>query len=178
MTDENSLSHLRRMARIGGAVALVGAVGVGGFSLSSWFDQRQLAVTLASGLPGAPMPEGGTLVAAYLLSLVPAAIFVIAMIESWRLFALLGSGRVFTPALPARLRRLGLWAGVSAVAGIVVRTGLGLVLTANAPAGQKALVIGIGSNEIAALVMAALLLAFALVMRDAIAIEEDNRGIV
>jgi hypothetical protein len=178
MHDNQTSPRLRRMAGVGGAVALVGAVMVGGFSLLTWFDQPRLVAMLIEGLPDAPVPEGSTLIAAYLVSLVPAAIFVAAMIEAWRLFSLLGGDRVFTPALPAALRRLALWAIASAIGGIAVRTALSLVLTATAPAGHRALVIGIGSSEIAASVLAALLLAFALVMRDAIAIEEDNRGIV
>ena len=169
---------LRRIALWGQAIALVGALSVGGFSLATWFDQAALARTLSAGVPAAPVPEGGVLLAAYLVSLVPAALFVIAMVQAFRLFARLATGPVFVPQVPRGLVSLGFWACASAVAGIVVRTALGLVLTLNAPAGSRQLVIGVGSNEIAALVMALLLFAFAQIMGAAIALDEDNRGMV
>lgn len=178
MQKDNFGRRLTRLARIGEALALLGAVGVGGFSLATWFDQAALTAGLTSGLPQMPMPTGSTLLVAYLISLVPAAIFVIAMLQAWLLFALLKRGRIFVPAVPQALSRLGAWAVASAVAGMVVRTVLGLVLTADGPAGTRALVIGIGSNEIASLVMALLLFTFALLMREAIALDEDSRGIV
>jgi hypothetical protein len=178
MQNENLRPKLRQLSGIGEALALLGAVGVGGFSVATWFDQAALISALTTGLPRMPLPAGNTLLTAYLISLVPAAIFVIAMLQAWRLFALLKRGRIFIPAVPQALSLLGAWAVASAVAGMVVRTVLGLVLTADGPPGTRALVIGVGSNEIASLVMALLLFTFAVLMREAIALDEDSRGIV
>jgi len=118
------------------------------------------------------------MILAGMLSLIPVAIFVAAMWEVRRLFRLLGKSRVLDPAVPRLLVRLGRLAVAAAVAGIVVRTLVVLVMTSSNPPGQKHLVIGIGSNEFASLIIGLLLFAFALVVQESLRIVDENRSFV
>ncbi|MDR3475364.1 MAG: DUF2975 domain-containing protein [Devosia sp.] len=178
MTGSSPFERLKAIALAGQVLSIFGGAAVAVFSLGRWLDGPTLAASLVAELPTAPVPQGSVLLTAYVISLVPAAIFVGAMAEAWRLFGLLGRGKPFTAPVPRSLARLAYWATAAAGAGLVMRTVLGLVLTASAPGGRKQLIIAIGSDEIGVLVMALLLLAFALVMREAIRLDEDNQGII
>jgi hypothetical protein len=124
------------------------------------------------------VPSGGSLILAYLTSLVPTAIFVAALWEARGFFRLLGATEIFDPAAPPRVVRLGVLAIAASIAGIVVRLVVGLIMSSADPAGPQQLVIAISSSEISSLIVGLLLFAFALVMREAASVAAENRSFV
>jgi hypothetical protein len=170
---------LRRIARVAEWISLGGIALVGTYSAYLWSDQAALTAHLQRDVPGiVGVPTGGSLILAYLASLGPAAIFVVALWEARGVFRLLGATEFFDPAAPPRLVRLGVLAVAASVAGMVVRLVVGLVMSSADPAGPRQLVIAISSSEISALIVGLLLLAFALVMREAVSVAAENRSFV
>ncbi len=150
-----------------------------GYSLYLLFDREALIFYLSREIPGPLTPPGdGQLWLAYGLAVLPAWGFALAMWEVRRFFALLGRSAIFDRAAPRILVRLG-WIAIGlSIAGVLVRTLIVLVMTSANPPGQRQLAIGISSSDIAALMMGLLFLAFALVMQEALIIEDENRGFV
>ncbi len=167
--------RLGRLARTGELVALGAAMLVGLYCLTLWWNPAGLSERLLALVPGAS-PSGAALLVAYGLSLVPAFAFVLMMLEARGLFRSLGRGRLLDPDVPQRLTRLGILAFVTALASFFVRTATVLVLTWEGP--QRQLAISIGSDEFSSLIAGLLFLPFALVMGEAVRIEDENRSIV
>ncbi|WP_036260423.1 DUF2975 domain-containing protein [Methylocapsa aurea] len=170
---------LRLISRAAEWIAFGGMALVVAYCAYLWSNESALTAYLQRDVPGIALaPSGNSLILPYLLSLIPVAIFVAAMWEARGLFCLLGKAEIFDSAAPRRLVRLGVLAIAAAVAGIVVRTLVVLVMTSANPAGQRHLVIGIGSDEVSSLIVGLLFLAFALVMQEAARLEDENRSFV
>lgn len=139
-----------------------------------------LVTGLRREVPGVVVePGAAALTAAGLVSLVPALIFIGAMWSVRTLFRVLGRAEtVFHPTAPSLLKRIGLLAVAAAVAGSVVRMTVALLMTSANPPGQRQLVLSVSSGDVTALVVGLLMLAFALVMREGIRLDEDNRSIL
>lgn len=165
---------LNRLSVAGRAISATGALMVLTWPVAAWLDPALLASVLPPGV-AAPAETQWLVLAA---SLLPAVLFLGAMVEAFRLFGLLGRGQAFTAAMPHTMQRLGWWAIACAIAGIVTPTLIGLVATAGAAEGQKQLVIRFGSGEITGLIVALLLLAFGRVMREALRVSRENREFV
>lgn len=171
--------RMRIIANVARWVAFNGIVLIVAYEGYLWFNADAMAALLKIGnSPAAVHPSHRAIFQAWLINLVPAAIFVTAMWNVGTLFSLLASERIFHPAIPRLLRRLGYLAIGGAIAGIVARTAVGLVLTFDIPVVQPVLIVGIDTEEITSLVVGLLLLAFALAMQEALLIEEDNKGFV
>lgn len=170
---------LRYISRIAEWVALGAIILALAYCLYLWWDEEAQTAFLNRDVPGLSFPPSATITRlAFWLNLIPPAIFVIAMWEARQLFRLFGTGNVFGQSTTRHLVRLGVLAIAAAVAGMVVRMLVVLLMTsANLP-GHQQLVLGIGSNEIAALVTGLLFLAFALIMQEAMLIKDDNASIV
>lgn len=164
----------RPLALAGQGVAALGAMLVLSWPVAAWWSPTLLANVLP---PGVPM-AGENFAVLLAVSLLPALLFLGAMVEAFRLFGLVGRGLAFTDAMPRNLERLGLWAIGCAVAGFVTPTLMGLIATAGAADGGRQLIIRFGSGEIAGLVMALLLFAFGRVMREALRLARENREFV
>jgi len=170
---------LRQISRTAEWIALCGIALIVSYIAYLWWDQAALTAFLERDVPGVATPVSHeATVLAYALSFIPCVIFVVAMWEARQLFHQFGADRIFCPATPRHLVRLGALAIMAALAGIIVRTLVVLLMTSSNPLGQQQLVIGVGSNEIAALVAGLLFLAFALVMQEALRIENENQGFV
>lgn len=170
---------LSRLAGIARALAFAGMAMVAGFCLYLLFDPEALAAHLRrEAVIPLTMATDWRLWLAYALSLIPALGFLAAMWQAQRFFGLLGEGRLFDRAAPRILVRLG-WIAIGlAAASIVVRTLVVLVLTSANPPGQRQLAISISSTDVASLVVGLLFLAFALVMQEALILEDENRSFV
>ena len=121
----------RRLAMAGQGVAALGAVLVLIWPVAAWWSPALLANVLPPGVALA----GGNFGLLLAVSLLPALLFLGAMVEAFRLFGLVGRGLAFTEAMPRSLERLGLWAIGCAVAGFVTPTLMGLMQTcASTPA--------------------------------------------
>jgi tetrahydromethanopterin S-methyltransferase subunit F len=167
------LSHRAAWLTLGGvALAIV-------YSVYLPFDREALLAYLRRDVPGPfVMPPENRLWLAYGIGLVPFAAFVAAMWEARRFFMVLARARIFDPAVPPIVARLGGLAIGIAIAEIIVRPLVVLVMTSANPDGQQQLVIGVSTTDIASLIIGLLFYAFALVMREALAIEDENRSIV
>jgi len=171
--------NMRRIAAVGSALILGLAVLIVLYEAYLGLHPEALSDTLnASGIVPAVPPTPGTFFAIWLINVIPAAIFVVAIWNVRRLLRLLASEHIFHPDLPALLRRLGRLAIASAVATAIARTLTLLAVTLANPPGQRQITIGIGSGEATALIIGLLLYALAIAMQEALLLEEDNRSIV
>lgn len=180
-TEGHPLAQRRKLQKIAAAAR---GVSLGGIFLMVGYQAYLLfnPGDLISSLDLDAWPEGASFstragVLAWLISWVPSALFIAAMMHVRILFARLTRGSWFDPDISRLLRRIGQIAVAAAVAAFVTRTLVALVLTMGSP-GSPHFVIGIHTEEVTALVVGLLLLAFALVMQEAHAIEQDNRGFV
>lgn len=169
-----NLRPLRRLSLAGRAVAVAGALMMIAWPIAAGLNPALLEALLPSGVAA----KGEVPWAVLWVSLIPAAMFLGAMVEAFRLFGMLGNGLAFTEAMPRNLERLGWWAVACAAAGLTAPTLVGLIATADAAEGQRQLIVRVGSGEIAGLVIALLLLAFARVMRAAVELSRENREFV
>lgn len=179
-TNPGDRRRLRAITRTAEWLAVAGvAMGLGYIAYLAVVPDA-LAIALRREVPGVVIAPGApALAAAGLVSLVPALIFIAAMASARTLFRLLGrAATVFDPAAPSVLRRIGLLAIAAAFAGVVVRIVVGLLMTSANPPGQQQLVLSVSSGDVTALVVGLLMLAFALVMREGIRLDEDNRSIL
>lgn len=113
-----------------------------------------------------------------LLSLLPVALGLYALWQLWRLFAEYGAGRVFGRVALAHLRRFA-WAllGIAVLAPLV-RAATSVALTMGNPPGRRMLVLGFSWNDYMAVLLAAVLIAIATVMAEAVRVAEENEGFV
>jgi hypothetical protein len=95
-----------------------------------------------------------------------------------RLFRLFAAGRLFDPAVPRRLVCVGWLAFSGCAAAIVSKTLVTLLLTSSNPPGHHILTIGIDVQALTSLIVGFLLLAFSLVMQEALGLAEENRSFV
>lgn len=112
------------------------------------------------------------------VSLLPAALGLAFFVLLWRLFGEYGAGRALTPVAQRHLQRLALALLVIALAQPLLRGAYSVVMTLGNPPGQRLLVLGFGSHDYLALIVALALLAIATVMRQAVQAAEENRGFV
>jgi hypothetical protein len=117
-----------------------------------------------------------SVIPAYVLSLIPIGLFAYALWQARTLFGLFARRRVVDPAVPPVLRRMGLTAIAAPISAFIVHTVNVLILTDSG--GTRRLIFGIGSDQIAALVVGLLLLAFAEIVRETLRIDDENKGFV
>lgn len=169
---------LRKIATAARAVALVGILLVTGYHAYLMLNSEQLISSLnIEALPADLSPSDWARLLGWLIYFIPSALFVAAMVNARTLFAVLAQGSLFDPEIARLLRRIGQIAVAAAVATLVSRTLVVLVMTLGSP-GWPFFVIGINTEEITAFVVGFLLLAFSLVMQEAFVIEEENKGFV
>lgn len=112
------------------------------------------------------------------VTLLPVALGLYALWQLWALFAEYAAGRVFGHAALQRLRRFA-WALLgAALLAPLVRAAMSVVLTLGNPPGQRHLVIGLSWNDYLAVLLAAVLIAIATVMAEAVRVAEENDGFV
>lgn len=101
-----------------------------------------------------------------------------ALWQLWSLFGLYANGQVFERASVSRLRRFA-WATLGfALAQPLLATAMVLVLTLSNPPGQRMLRLGFGSHDYMGVLVAAVLIAIATVMSDAVRLAEENESFI
>ena len=112
------------------------------------------------------------------LSLLPVSLGLYALWQLWRLFTEYAGGRVFGRAALAHLRRFA-WALLgTALLAPLVRAATSVALTLGNPPGRRMLVVGFSWNDYMAVLLAAVLIAIATVMAEAVRVAEENEGFV
>jgi hypothetical protein len=170
---------LRRLVHIVRLLCLLGAVVL--LAVPAWFWSSPDAVReLAPQFAGVRDTTVDARVLQYgaLLSVVPVALGLYALWQLWQLFGEYGRGRVFGRPALARLRRFA-WALLgSALLAPLVRAAGSVLLTMGNPPGRRVLAIGLSWNDYMAVLLAAVLIAIATVMAEAVRVAEDNQGFV
>jgi len=146
-----------------------------------WTDSEALARHARSAIgianaPFAPSPRGYW--TAFALAWAPAALFILAMLRLGRLFRAFGEGRVLVEENAAGLSHIGwLLAGFGAATPIV-RAAQSMALTFDNPSGYRQIAIMLDPGTFAALAAGATLVAFGLVLREAIRLSDENQSFV
>ena len=130
----------------------------------------QTLISVSTGLPGDfPIPptlDGFQRLLGFLISLLPLAAEVFAIVTIMRLLKLYREGIIFSAAHVLLFKRLGQTLICYGIAGIFHTTGLGLVMTMNNPPGQRMLTLGMGSEDVSLFVVAAIVLMLSWVMEE------------
>lgn len=175
---EARLARVRRLGRAAGWIAVAGIVATLGYAAYLGWDRDAFVAYALTGMPGAAAAslQRSAILPAYVLSLIPIGLFAWTLWQARGLFRLFAGGRVIDAAVPPALRRLGLTAIAAPVSAMVVRTIAVLILTG--ADGTRHLAFGIGSDQIAALIVGLLLLAFAEIKRETLRLDDENKGFV
>ena len=120
----------------------------------------------------------GVRAAALAVSLAHVGLMAAALWTAGRLFASISAGAIFVPGTGASLRRIGVLLLIFAAVSPIVRSLIGVIVTAGNEAGHRILALGISSNDAVAAMIAALLIVLGHVMAEAALIADDNRQIV
>ncbi|MFH1035388.1 MAG: DUF2975 domain-containing protein [Pseudomonadota bacterium] len=134
--------------------------------------QRQLPVPLDPDLPDWAKVWG------FGVSMLPGAVVMYILALLGRLFRLYEQGQFFTSANVAIFQRLGWCILIWAASDFLRVAGLGIVLTLHRPAGQRLLVLSLGSDQILMALIGLVVLTIAWVMDEARKIEEDRALII
>ena len=175
------MQRVRRIARWMRALCLLGALALPAATLLVWRSPEWITATAGAelGLGRVPITlTPGTHAAAVVVALLPVLAGLYALLQVWRLFGDYARGAIFTAGSSARLRRLGWAVLVVAAVQVLARTLLSLVLTFANPTGQKALTVGLSSNDYVLVVFGLLLLAIAWVMVEATRLARENEEFV
>jgi hypothetical protein len=119
-----------------------------------------------------------TQVAGALWTLVPVAIWLLALYRLWQLFGEYALGRVFSHRALVSLRGFARCALATAFAEPVYGAVLSVIVTFDRKPGTRELNIAFSSNDYIMLLIGAVLLAVAHVMAEAARVAEDNAGFV
>ncbi|MBN9217015.1 MAG: DUF2975 domain-containing protein [Mesorhizobium sp.] len=144
-----------------------------------WFGASSTSIAADAQVPAGWLTDlgfGGR-TAAFLISVVPLACLIMALLAARRCFIAFAVGDFFSlePARGLRDFALGL---ASALLKPFSAAALSVLLSLDAPAGQHRLTLGIGSDTILALLAAGTIAVIAWVMTEAAAIAEENRQFV
>ena len=115
---------------------------------------------------------------AVLLGMVPVCCASYGLLCAMRCFSGFSQAEYFTPRTVRYLRGFAAGIFASVVAGVFTSMLTSVVLTLGAPAGQKALAIGLGSNEVMTLLFAGMVWQISAVMAKAVALAEENAQFV
>lgn len=159
---------------IGGALAELGLAWV-------WLSPS-LAQTLVLphlGLGNAYVSlDATTRLMGFLASMVPLGVLLFALHQAYELFNRFRLGEVFSFDAPVRLRRIGLAMIALGVLRPLTHTALGLILTANAPHGQRILSIALSLDDYMIAAFGGLVLAIGHVMIAAARMADDHNKII
>ncbi len=115
---------------------------------------------------------------AVLLGMVPVLCASYGLVCAMRCFSGFSQGEYFSLRTVRYLRGFAAGIFASVVAGFFASMLISVILTAGAPAGQKALALGLGSNELLTLLFAGMVWQIAAVMAKAVALAEENAQFV
>ncbi len=184
---ESSPGHratMARLRRVAGAARLFSyaAAALMGFGMIwLWSDADNLG-NYARGVVGATAAPAVLTPRAYWSALaigsLPAGLFVYAMVRLAVLFGRFGKGRVLEAGNAVALSRIG-WLFVAfGLASPVARALQSVALTIDNPPGQKQLAIGLDPGIFGALAAGAALVAFGLVLREAVRLSDENQDFI
>lgn len=170
---------LPRMVRIVQGLCLLGALVL--IAVPPWvWSSPELVHQFAPEIAGVHEPTVDTRARALgaALSLLPVGVGLYALWQLWGLFAEYGRGRVFGRVALDRLRRFAWALLAAALLAPLLRSAMSVVLTLANPPGQRMLVVSLSWHDYMAVLLAAVLIAIATVMAEAVRLAEENEGFV
>jgi hypothetical protein len=173
-----ALATVRRIARWVRALTLLAGVVLVSLPLAFWLEPEVLANALsAMPRPASPLtPTTRFVAAAALLPLVAMVLF--GLQQLWKLFDGYARGQVFTEMAAMRLRRLGIVMMLVCLVKPLTGAVMSVILSWHNPPGQRALTLGLSSDDYVSLLSGAVLLAIASVMREAARLAQENAEFV
>jgi hypothetical protein len=181
ISERSPLLKLRRVSAVARGLCYAAAALMAFGMVWLWRDPDSLALHARStiGLSAAtiaPSARGYWLALAF--GTVPAGLFVAAMLSLAALFARFGKGQVLEESNAVRLGRVG-WLfvalGLSTPASRMLQS---VALTFDNPAGQKQLALTLDPGTFGALAAGAALVAFGLVLKEAVRLSDENQSFV
>jgi len=112
------------------------------------------------------------------LGMLPVCCASYGLVCAMRCFSGFSQGEYFSLRTVRYLRGFAAGVFASVVTGFVVAMAISVLLTLGAPAGQRALAVGLGSNELITLLFAGMVWQIAAVMSRAVALAEENAQFV
>jgi hypothetical protein len=125
-----------------------------------------------------PDIPASSLVMAFLISMVPAGVFMYALYQLVKLFGYYSTGVIFSHETVAAIRTLGKAIITFEIIDFLSSIGLGVVLTLHRGTGQRLLLVSIDNTDIYALVAGFSVLTIAWVMDEARKLKEDQELII
>jgi len=181
MPTDSSLHRTRGLITLVRGLAVLGAVSALVFPVWLWSDPDHVR---AFGAPLADLTSAEIVVGpdtpwqGLLTSLPVTATLLFSLWQLWHLFGEYRQGRALERPAQVRLRRFA-W-GLLALALLqpVTRAALSTVMTLHNLPGQRMLKLSLGSEDYLSLLLAAVMLAIAQVMHQAVDVAEENRGFI
>jgi Protein of unknown function (DUF2975) len=178
-TRKSDTARLKRISRIGEWICIAAMVLLAGYCAFLIADPAEGIAVLQREIPGQHiLPDNTVLLIAGLVALVPVLLFLYALWQARNLFRLIGRGEFLSSASQTLMLRLARMAVALSIVTVVARSLVVVLMTSANPPGQKMLIIGIGSGEIASVIIAVLFFTFALLMKESAAIHAENQSII
>lgn len=180
-SSESPLARLKRVSMAARLASYAAALLMGLGMAWLWSDPESLA-NHARGTIGVTVTPPTVAVRSYWLALaagtVPAGLFIYAMLRLASLFGRFGKGRVLEVANAVELGRIGWLLIFFGAATPVARALQSVALTYDNPVGRRQLAITIDPGMFGALAAGAVLVAFGLVLREAMRLSDENQSFV
>ena len=177
----SAIARLRRVSTVARILCIAAAALMAFGAIWLWRDPEQLAAyargTIGVSAPVGSLSERGYW-AALTIGLVPAGLFVAAMLRLSSLFGRFGRGQVLEEENAQRLTRVGWLLTAMGVATPLARALQSVALTFDNPAGQKQLAITVDPGTFGVLAAGAALVAFGLVLKEAVRLADENQSFV
>jgi hypothetical protein len=181
LRSEDALARLKRVSTAACLASYAAALLMGFGVAWVWSDPDSLAIH-ARGTIGVTGALPATTMRSYWLALflgtIPAGLFIYAMLRLAKLFGRFGKGHVLEVGNAVELSRVGWVLVLFGAATPVARALQGVALTFHSPAGGTQLAITLDPGIFGALAAGATLVAFGLVLREAIRLADENDSFV
>lgn len=165
---------MRRIIPVTAISAVLGTVAL-------WLNPAWILATMPGqiGIPAASLAlSPAAQLGGFLISALPLTILVVSLVQTQALFGRFAQGEVFSSGNAGRLRHVALCVVALALARPLVRTLLGLILTAGNPPGQRLFAITVSSDDVFIGLAGVLLLAVAWVMVEGARLADENASFV
>jgi hypothetical protein len=175
----NSSIRLQWLCRVVQALVLAGAIGI--LVAAAWWrlspDMSQDWASDFRAEQTAPMSERSQWLG-LMLTLLPEIVALLALWQLWLLFGEYAHGRTLMPRAQQLLMRLAVIVLAAALLRPLYRGMLSVAATIDNPPGQRVLMLRLGSEDYLSVLLGLVLLAIAVVMREAVNAAQENRSFV
>jgi hypothetical protein len=157
-------------------IALVAILTIAALLIPSWTRNIALAKLGQAGA-ALPITSLGQVVAGIVLA-IPVGVMIYGLFAARRMFGKFARGEIFTEPAARHLQTFAATVLAQAPLGPLTAAGLSAALSLGSPPDQRAFTIAFSINDYFALIVGAVLLAAATVMREAALLAEENKGFV